>query len=86
MSDYVRYLERELGLVTSYAGSLANHLRRETTRNAACFLLTLRLARMGDVTDPGGVEDRRTVTLDDLVTQAIAALQGDARRRSGGDG
>lgn len=76
-NDRVAELERELELLARYAGSQANALRAEVRRGVRCRSLALRLARMGEPTDPVGVVDRRTVTLTELVDAAIAALRDD---------
>lgn len=69
--------EEEILSLTRYAGSIARRLRAEEARNHACVALARRLVHLDDPTYPPGVEDRRTVTLSQLVAQARAALTAD---------
>lgn len=78
LTEELTHLRREYDSMVGFAGTQSRRFRDEVGMHVRCHLLALRLARLGDASDPTGVADRVKVTLNDLVTQAVAALHQEA--------
>jgi len=69
--DNIGVLVEALGFETGDGGPMLEDVEERAGKLAT---LAQRLNRLGDPSDPGGVEDRRTVTLTALIDQARSAL------------
>jgi hypothetical protein len=70
LAEAEKYIDEAL----DFAGQMSNARRKADATTDRLRAFALRLLRLDDPTDQTGVDDRRTITLDQIIADARAAL------------